>query len=80
MLLHTFLDSMRGAGHGDDEGEEREINHHGKTIKVGGKKHDVDPDSVSFLTRKNLSLVPQQYKFLVLNASHHHCSFSINVE
>ena len=49
MLLHTFLDSMRGAGHGEEE-EEREINHHGKTIKVGGKKSDDDPDSVSFLS------------------------------
>ena len=50
-MLHTFLDSMRGAGHGDEDGEEREINHHGKTIKVGGKKHTEDPDSVSFLSR-----------------------------
>ena len=30
VLLHTFIDMMRS------EGEEREINHHGKTITVGG--------------------------------------------
>ena len=36
MLLHTFMDAMRV------EGGEREINHHGKPVKVGGKQDDND--------------------------------------
>ena len=38
VLLHTLIDWMRT----EDEGEEREINHHGRTITVGGKQ---DTDS-----------------------------------
>ena len=29
VLMHTYMDSLRA------EGEEREINHHGKTVTVG---------------------------------------------
>ena len=32
VLLHTYMDSLRG----EEEGQEREVNHHGKTITVGG--------------------------------------------
>ena len=42
VLLHTFIDYLRTE---DDEGEGREINHHGKTIIVGGKE-DVAEDWV----------------------------------
>ena len=46
MLLHTLIDFMR------TEGEEgREVNHHGKTITVGGKVsvNEIDLDK-HFLT------------------------------
>ena len=42
MLLHTLIDFMR------TEGEEgREVNHHGKTITVGGKAsvNEIDLDN-----------------------------------
>ena len=32
VLLHTYIDSLRG-----DEEEEREINHHGEILTVGGQ-------------------------------------------
>ena len=35
VLLHTMIDWMR-TGEGEDEG--REINHHGRSITVGGKQ------------------------------------------
>ena len=35
VLLHTYMDSLRTEKNG--EGEAREINHHGKTITVGGE-------------------------------------------
>ena len=38
VLLHTYIDLLR-----EGEEEEREINHHGKTIKVGGEE-DVNKD------------------------------------
>ena len=57
VLLHTYMDSLRGAGHGDEEGEGegREINHHGKIITVGGgggSQKDLD-DSVSIAYRRD---------------------------
>ena len=36
VLLHTYMDSLRTDSKGD--GEAREVNHHGKTISVGGDK------------------------------------------
>ena len=42
VLLHTFIDYLRTE---DEEEEGREINHHGKTIIVGGKE-DVAEDWV----------------------------------
>ena len=47
VLLHTLIDFMR------TEGEEgREVNHHGKTITVGGKvsvnKIDLDKHFLTF--------------------------------
>ena len=48
MLLHTVIDWMRTE---DEEGEGRAINHHGKSITVGGKQ-DIDTvplfDAVKF--------------------------------
>ena len=32
VLLHTYIDSLRG-----DDDEEREINHHGEILTVGGQ-------------------------------------------
>ena len=32
VLLHTYMDTLRV----EEEGKEREVNHHGKTIAVGG--------------------------------------------
>ena len=41
VLLHTVIDWMRT----EDEGEDgRNINHHGKTITVGGKQDAVTAD------------------------------------
>ena len=40
MLLHTLIDWMR------TEEEEREVNHHGKTITVGGGKQNTDKEMV----------------------------------
>ena len=45
VLLHTLIDLMRTEG---DEG--RPINHHGKTVIVGGKGDDEDDDSITQVT------------------------------
>ena len=37
VLLHTYMDSLRTES-SEVDGEERTINHHGKTIKVGAEK------------------------------------------
>ena len=42
VLLHTLIDWMR-----TDE-EERRVNHHGKTITVGGGKNNEDKEMVKF--------------------------------
>ena len=51
MLLHTVIDWMRTE---DEEGSGRAINHHGKSITVGGGKQDADTvplvDAVNFKT------------------------------
>ena len=39
VLLHTYTDHVRSA-----LDENREINHHGKTVKVGGGDHDDDEE------------------------------------
>ena len=47
VLLHTLIDWMRT----EDEEEGREINHHGKTITVGGVENPVE-DRVDLLVDK----------------------------
>ena len=43
VLLHTLIDWMR-----TNEEEEREVNHHGKTITVGGGKQNKDKEMVKW--------------------------------
>ena len=42
VLLHTLIDYMRT----DDEEEGRQINHHGKTITVGGTEEVADREGL----------------------------------
>ena len=44
VLLHTYMDSLRTEA--NDEGEERSINHHGKTVKVAGTESDLKTTEV----------------------------------
>ena len=46
MLLHTVIDWMRTE---EEEGDGREINHHGKSITVGGKQDADTKPLVEFL-------------------------------
>ena len=43
VLVHTYMDSLRTEAK-EEDGEERSINHHGKTISVGGGNES--PESV----------------------------------
>ena len=45
VLLHTYIDFLR-----EGEEEEREINHHGKTIKVGGEVDDDKEEKMRAVT------------------------------
>ena len=51
VLLHTLIDWMRTE---EEEDEGREINHHGKTITVGGKQ-DTDTEGVMFIKNNQFS-------------------------
>ena len=42
VLLHTLIDWMRTE-------EEREVNHHGKTITVGGGKQNTEKEMVGLI-------------------------------
>ena len=56
VLLHTLIDWMR-----TDE-EEREVNHHGKTITVGGGKQNKDQEMVKLkVMQKTLFLLFQTF-------------------
>ena len=52
VLLHTYMDSLRTENKGDGEG--REINHHGKTITVGGGAGTQG----EIMTGKSIQVVP----------------------
>ena len=54
VLLHTLIDWMR-----TDE-EEREVNHHGKTITVGGKQ-DTDSEGVKLIEQPILTNYLQKF-------------------
>ena len=45
VLLHTYIDLLR-----EGEEEEREINHHGKTIKVGEGASEDNDDKMKTVT------------------------------
>ena len=51
VLLHTLIDWMRTE---EEQDEGREINHHGKTITVGGKQ-DTDTEGVMFIKNNHFS-------------------------
>ena len=57
VLLHTLIDWMRTE---EEEDEGREINHHGKTITVGGKQ-DTDTEGVVFIRQPILIINLQKF-------------------
>ena len=42
VLLHTYMDTLRSD-------EDREINHHGKTITINQEDQDVGPNTIKVL-------------------------------
>ena len=83
VLLHTMVDAMRNE-------EEREINHHGKSITVGGKQ-DIDTvplfDAVKFeillpSVQSQVSTPPCPHVLLLISPlecfiSHHVCKVCV---